>query len=346
MIEFCCSSCDKKLSVDPKYAGKKAKCPKCQERVRIPQADVVKEDDDLALDFDALEAELGGGTKACPKCEQACKQNAALCVGCGHAFDANAAKTIHRAKKGAFQSKKIEQRQARTIAIGGEVQAMIAGAVMALAAGGIWFGIAKVTGYELGWLAWGVGGLVGLAVTVTGGAGSTIAAGVAAVEAICGIVFGKMLITSFMIMPMLGDIAIGFDEHSYGFEAAMLDLYENDELPQELRPTVEGVMHSIEVSEEGDYDAPMFTEEWEQVDELAYVHYVEMDEEELAVAANHFAQKYPRYVRLQEQAYAEIEDSIEEVSENVAFWVTFGISGFVFCFLAMSTAFGMVINSG
>ena len=39
MIRFTCHSCDKNLKVDAKYAGRRVQCPRCQEKLRVPQPD-------------------------------------------------------------------------------------------------------------------------------------------------------------------------------------------------------------------------------------------------------------------------------------------------------------------
>ncbi len=49
-IDFSCSNCSSALTAPDEYAGKIAKCKKCQAKVRIPEADVV----DLELEPDTL----------------------------------------------------------------------------------------------------------------------------------------------------------------------------------------------------------------------------------------------------------------------------------------------------
>ncbi len=72
--------------------------------------------------------------------------------------------------------------------------AVIAGLIAALVAGGIWAGLVFVTNVELGFVAWGVGLLVGLAMArVTNRRSQTLAV-VAAALAILGLVAGKALI--------------------------------------------------------------------------------------------------------------------------------------------------------
>jgi len=80
-------------------------------------------------------------------------------------------------------------------------RAFIAGAVAALIGGGLWAAFVIVTKYELGWVAWGVGGLVGVVMSrVTPVRGRTVAlfgAGAAAI----GLLAGKALIAAYTVNP-------------------------------------------------------------------------------------------------------------------------------------------------
>ena len=42
MIEFNCASCGKSLQVDDQYAGKQARCPGCNQVVRVPEVSVAE----------------------------------------------------------------------------------------------------------------------------------------------------------------------------------------------------------------------------------------------------------------------------------------------------------------
>jgi len=75
----------------------------------------------------------------------------------------------------------------------GSVPGMIlGGGVAAVIGAAIWAGIAYGTGYEIGWIAWILGGMVGFGIRLGGGRGPTAGAlaAILAVLAICG---GKIL---------------------------------------------------------------------------------------------------------------------------------------------------------
>jgi len=71
---------------------------------------------------------------------------------------------------------------------GAVVAACVAGAIGSL----VWYGVAAVTGYEIGWLAWGVGAMVGAAYHSQGG-NPTLGMATCAAIAVLAIVGGKYL---------------------------------------------------------------------------------------------------------------------------------------------------------
>jgi len=80
----------------------------------------------------------------------------------------------------------------------------------------IWLVIAKATGFEIGFIAWGVGGLAGVGMTVFTDRRSAGLGVLAAVFAICGIFMGKMFVAKWVVLPMLAEEARQFevtDEH-------------------------------------------------------------------------------------------------------------------------------------
>ena len=72
-IELHCS-CGKRLSVADEQAGRKVRCPTCQELLRVPgQA----EEDGYDLEE----------SRKCPKCRREWPGDAVLCVACGYNFE-------------------------------------------------------------------------------------------------------------------------------------------------------------------------------------------------------------------------------------------------------------------
>jgi predicted RNA-binding Zn-ribbon protein involved in translation (DUF1610 family) len=114
-ITVTCPTCGATLKTTDSAAGKKAKCPKCQGPVVVPQlatdpAPVVdaepKPADDLWDGFDqeaelaksAASADAGGTRMPCPACGEMILADAAKCRFCGEYFDADLAKAEKKLK--------------------------------------------------------------------------------------------------------------------------------------------------------------------------------------------------------------------------------------------------------
>ncbi len=70
MIRFACSNCNRLISVDEKYSGKKGKCPKCRGDVVVPERSTIIEFSCGSCGRKISVPERQGGKKgACPKCK-------------------------------------------------------------------------------------------------------------------------------------------------------------------------------------------------------------------------------------------------------------------------------------
>lgn len=85
--------------------------------------------------------------------------------------------------------------------------AMAAGGVVAVGCGAVWALIAVYTGYEVGWLAWGLGGLVGLAMIAVGREKSASLGTAAVTMALIGLLVGKLLILPWSVSDAAKDLA-------------------------------------------------------------------------------------------------------------------------------------------
>lgn len=83
------------------------------------------------------------------------------------------------------------------------VLVLVAGSVAAAAGGLFWALIVVLTQYEVGWVAWGIGFLVGFTMAVTTSVRSPALGIRAALLAGAGLVFGKLLIVEFAVVPNL-----------------------------------------------------------------------------------------------------------------------------------------------
>jgi len=114
---------------------------------------------------------------------------------------------------------------------------IILGLAAAALGGGIWAGITIMTGYEVGYVAWGIGALVGFGVAV-GAQGHPAAPAAAAGLAVLGLVIGKLAIAQF------GGVGAFVDEISGDQELmaeALLELWvANGEIDADVVAAIEG----------------------------------------------------------------------------------------------------------
>lgn len=239
MIKFRCGECGQKMGVPEKYAGRGVKCTGCGIGVKVPvppepeeldPSELVAVDDhDEAFDdydlnhsddsgdmsglddlgalaglgggealtpVDAPAASGAGGTGGaagpggnCGKCGAPVGPDAVICVQCGNNLKLGVnVKTIAKAKATAGFA-------------GKTMYALIGGAVVACVAGGIWGGIVIATGYEIGWIAIGIGALVGFAVSAMAQKQDAGIGVMAAGLAVLGLVVGKVIILQWMLSP-------------------------------------------------------------------------------------------------------------------------------------------------
>ena len=88
---------------------------------------------------------------------------------------------------------------------GSTQKAILAGLVAAVAGGVAWWLILAVTNYELGIVAWGLGGLVGFAMAASTSARNAQLGATAAGLALLGLVLGKVLIAQFVLGGVSAD---------------------------------------------------------------------------------------------------------------------------------------------
>lgn len=211
MVKFRCSGCGRKLGVPSSYAGRKVKCKDCGSVVEVPSDEPV-----VALETEpssplgeallsvnpaaaerpqpvalAAAAKEPRGERACPKCGRSCGAAAAICTGCGHSFKMGVnVKHVEAAKKAASVG-------------GGTIAAIVGGAIAATVCAAIWAGVTMGTGYEIGYMAWGLGFVVGAVVAAAARAQNVAVGGVAALAAGSGLVMAKVFIVVWALPSVL-----------------------------------------------------------------------------------------------------------------------------------------------
>lgn len=115
---------------------------------------------------------------------------------------------------------------------GGAARALIAGASAGLLGGIGWYLIVRFTGYEVGWIAWGIGLAVGSAMAAATQSRSKPLAAQAGMLAAGALIVGKVLIFQWAAGPAL---AKELQQNPEALrQMAFLEMYESGEFPEHL----------------------------------------------------------------------------------------------------------------
>ena len=215
--------CSAKLRVPAAAVGRKVACPKCGFKILVgapsggstpsapkvqaasrPAAPPPASDEDSLLD-DLLSSEASSQTaqgpdlaahqKTCPKCKSQMTKDARVCLTCGH--DPSIIGSAPAGKQP--KAGKVGQLAVGTGRFGIGCALSAGGALLAA---GLWYVVAIKTGFEIGYIAWGVGVLAGLGMKFGYGQENMRGAMAAMVMAAFGIFAAKGMIyknlTSFV----------------------------------------------------------------------------------------------------------------------------------------------------
>lgn len=216
-------ACGVKLKVPASAAGRRAKCPKCGEPFTVPvpaettaSAPAAPPADDLLGDLVAQERaatvtapQPGAATVAsapprpCPHCGVVLAGGAVVCTSCGYNLQTG------RQIKGARIGPGVAGVAAKTAKVAGTfLLGCILSVVAATIGAGVWYFIAMKTGYEIGYVAWGIGLITGFGMALGSRTSGVLPGAVAAIIAFASIVAAKMLIFVVLIYGALtGDTA-------------------------------------------------------------------------------------------------------------------------------------------
>jgi len=209
--------CGVSLKVPKSAVGKKAKCPKCGKVFVIaeppPKEDSVyglSSEPDASSFLDDLASLERSGTKIdetpdegrevrCPKCGADMLKKARTCTQCG--YDKESGRTLAAAKVAKPSSPGLIRRLARSM--GGLMKGTILSGVGAVIGAALWAVIAIMSGFEIGWIAIGVGALAGYGMLLGYPAQNTRAGFIAACMALFGILLGKLFIFVFLVRALI-----------------------------------------------------------------------------------------------------------------------------------------------
>lgn len=217
MITVNCPDCSKSYKVSPSLIGKKVKCKACD--ATFPIADTTESEgdyDDSAPSRKPASVKKSVKPAARKSIEPSEDDEFAglnSVTSEGEAYDdlpALPAKMKRKSKSADDDDKEERPRKKRKVSrqssgfsFGGPVAAVLAACVSGGAGAIIWCVIVIVTQHEIGWIAWGVGALVGASVRFAAKEmDESIAGIIAAIGSAVSIVAGKLLLV-FLIMQFL-----------------------------------------------------------------------------------------------------------------------------------------------
>ena len=263
-IDLACPKCRQKYRLKDELAGKKAKCAKCGESIKVPSPVAVAKGPaspaaakptkpappvarppvapiatkpvavdplpDLSDLFDDSFPAAAQPTKTapvspsnssfsstsgsqCPKCSAPLEKSAVLCVKCG--YNTRTGERLSTKRDASAPSAKQQKGSVGTL-----MKGTLFSGIGALLGAGVWVGIAIATGYEIGWIAWGLGAAAGVGMAVGHEDDDGTTAGlIAAAMSIVGILAAKVMCFEHL-KSLIGDFSVELVEGIEGADAA------------------------------------------------------------------------------------------------------------------------------
>lgn len=306
MIKFNCSKCSKKLNAPAEYAGHNIKCPACATVLVVPQPDTGDMPAEPTGDLHNLVSGLESG-------EAVEQEQPVIKVVKPESEDMSPTPKTPSAIAGA------------TAAASKFVRSVVLSIIFAAAGALVWALISKSSGYEIGWIAWGIGLAAGMGALI-GGAQPSVKLGVtAAVIAVCAIMSGKLLALNWI-----------YDEYNNGSYYANMTDAEISELlqdPEEYNGVVK-VWHMIDSGLLDKLDAGEI-DETEMESEIAKI----VEDKAQEVSSWTQAQKISAARTVYSGITFEPEPGEKIAALKEGFIQSFGGADLIFIVLAVVTAF-------
>lgn len=299
----------------------------------------------LSLSLSPIESKHDTVSMTCPKCNL--KQSASdECSGCGIIFSKfkshqetglsatnlapnNQTNTLTQPPAPENQSSQISSDEDREIAFGEDqfnIKSLGAASAAAVLGALIWMAIAMISGYELGLVAWGIGGAIGFAATLFGSRGQKagIACGALALVAILG---GKYLVID-SLTSQFADL-FGMETMEEGLqEAYTYIVYEAELYTTEVTDDASLRAFIAENEYSGSYDATEVTAE-----EINYFN------EEVVPEFNYILENNPSYEEWFNHTVGEAMGGLESLSTWSLMMEDFGALSLLFLFMGVATAY-------
>ncbi len=144
--------------------------------------------------------------------------------------------------------------------------AVVGGLIGGVVGAAVWAGIAYGTGYEVSWIAWGIGGLVGFGCATGGRDRGTASGSIAVVITVLSILAGKYITADLMVRKEIGaalEMLEELEAESQQNDEAMI-AHLADEVFAERAEDLPGVASPGD-SRDGEVEAPDYPEEvWQE----------------------------------------------------------------------------------
>ena len=305
-IEFRCAHCSARLAVPSEHAGKLIACPRCKKRARVPEASATP-----AGDFPELPS-LGAANQADAPPPP---QPSVLPLSSNPA-------TV---QPSATHDGSAPARSGATF--GRSILGLLAAAAVAGTLGIVWVLIVAFAGFEVGYMAWGVGALVGLTAGAIARNGSFIYCGAASVIAVGGVVFAKLILAvAIMAMVFMVGFVDSIERHTPDGEAlihALADEKLNDgtigpedkELAREMTESFYTDTVDLRTEEDAPWDDANFEEDLEARDEFArrmWSEISELDDEQRKALLDRARQRRPDWIGDPYQIQAAVDALAED----------------------------------
>ncbi len=229
-IKVNCSSCGSSIRVPASAVGRRAKCPKCAQAFVISDPNAEAPEESIG---DDLLAGVGGEPPPpqaprvelvpCPHCS---KPNAASAGICAHCRKSLIGTSGGGAGVGGAAAAAVGALGSVASLGGGLTMGIVGSAIGAAIGAGIWTAVAYFANYEIGWIAWGLGGLAGIGMHLGARDTNSYHGVIAAVIAILGIVVAK-----FALVAIVMSVALG-DENAGSPRERLIEAYAEREVPE------------------------------------------------------------------------------------------------------------------
>lgn len=264
-IKFRCSSCDRTLAIDAVHAGKVIACPGCRAKLRLPTAP-----DNAALTTSSTSPLPSQASK--PQTEPPAKPRKTANPfeeDFGGTFDDDASTGKLSSANEPYDSMDLDEPRgpARSKTSFGR---SLGGAAAAIFLGGffsvVWVLIVAFSGYELGILAWGMGGAIGFSAGIIARNPSGVFCGLIAGIAVMSVLLAKGIMLGMILLAIWG---MGFLANLEGL------MPDHQELSHAVADQMleDGEFSGVEKEYAEIYTSSYFSGDGESYDQMTDEHY-------------------------------------------------------------------------